>query len=223
LENGFYSRGKKAEAMAQTSDVFEKHYRNYLGQIADLDLASVAPILGLESRGDQFTVPFFGQAVLISREGFVDDSGAAPSYGVCVILAKYLLCCPAHIRRDETWCAFRDFKQASHFTNVNYFISDTEKALVSAFAGNAESLLKAASTLGGRREEGLFSYDLVMRLTVLPRISLLLLFNAGDDDFPDYGTVLFQKQAEYYLDPESLAMTSATLTSRLKKAVTSHA
>ena len=208
--------------MARTSDVFEKHYRNYLGQIADLDLASMAPILGLVSRGDQFLVPFFGQAYLISREGFVDDSGMAPSYGVCVILAKYLLRCPTQIHRDENWCAFRDFKKESHFTNVNYFASDTEKAVVAAFAGGIDSLFKAAAKLGGVRKKGLFAYDLVMHFTALPRIALLLMFNEGDEDFPAYGTVLFQKQAEYYLDPESLAMTSAALTHRLKNAATPH-
>ncbi|BBO89500.1 DUF3786 domain-containing protein [Desulfosarcina ovata] len=207
--------------MAMTSDVFKKNYQTYLAQIANLDLTSAAPILGLESRGDQFSVTFFGQPYLISKEGFVDESGTAPSYGVCVILAKYLLRCPAQIHRDEDWCAFRDFKKESHFTNVNYFASDTEKAIVGAFTGRIDALFEAGEKLGGVREEGLFNYDLVLRFTALPRIDLLLLFADGDEDFPAYGTTLFQKQAEYYLDPESLAMTGAALTRRLKDAAVS--
>ena len=53
------------------------------------------------------------------------------------------------------------------------------------------------------------TYDLSMELRALPRISLLLLFNDGDRDSPAQCTVLFQKHAELYLDPESLAMTGA--------------
>jgi hypothetical protein len=114
------------------------------------------------------------------------------------------------------------FKKESPFTNVNYFVSDTEKAIVRDFAGGIDSLFDAGAKLGGVREDGLLAYDLVMRFTALPRIDLLLLFNEGDEDFPDYGTVLFQRQAEHYLDPESLAMTSAALTRRLKQAAASN-
>ena len=54
-----------------------------------------------------------------------------------------------------------------------------------------------------------------MQFQALPRIALLLSFNDGDEDFPPYSTVLFWRQAEYYLDPESLAMTSALLARQL--------
>ena len=50
-----------------------------------------------------------------------------------------------------------------------------------------------------------------MEIDALPRLSLLLLFNDADEEFAANGTVLFQKHAEHYLDPESLAMTSAFL------------
>jgi hypothetical protein len=56
---------------------------------------------------------------------------------------------------------------------------------------------------------------LVVQFKALPRISQLLLFNDSDEDFPGSATGLFQKQAEFYLDPESLAMTSAVLARRL--------
>jgi hypothetical protein len=53
---------------------------------------------------------------------------------------------------------------------------------------------------------------------VLPRLSLLLLLNDADDNFPFDGKVLFQRQGEYYLDPESLAMTSGLLAKKLIEA-----
>ncbi|MFH0997654.1 MAG: DUF3786 domain-containing protein, partial [Pseudomonadota bacterium] len=61
------------------------------------------------------------------------------------------------------------------------------------------------------------SYDLSMQVYALPRVSLLLLFNDGDDEFTARCSVLFQKQAKSYLDLESLAMTSTLLANNLKK------
>jgi hypothetical protein len=56
-----------------------------------------------------------------------------------------------------------------------------------------------------------------MEFTALPKIKLLLLFNDSDDEFPASCSVLFQKQAEEYLDPESLIMIGIAFTNRLKR------
>ena len=61
------------------------------------------------------------------------------------------------------------------------------------------------------------SYDFAMEFKGLPQIELLLLFNDSDDDFPATCSVLFQRQAEHYLDPESLIMTGMVFAQRLKK------
>ena len=71
--------------------------------------------------------------------------------------------------------------------------------------------------MGGFAHQMEISYDLAVKFDALPRISLLLLFNDGDEEFPAKCTVLFQKHAEYYLDPESLAMTGACLAKALKQ------
>ncbi|RLB85575.1 MAG: hypothetical protein DRH26_18175 [Deltaproteobacteria bacterium] len=42
-----------------------------------------------------------------------------------------------------------------------------------------------------------------------------MLMNDADEDFPADCKVLFQRQGEYYLDPESLAMTSGLLARKL--------
>ena len=49
-------------------------------------------------------------------------------------------------------------------------------------------------------------------------LSLLLLFNDRDDEFPAGCKVLFNQHAEAYLDPESLAMTGSFLAKRLDRA-----
>ncbi len=110
-----------------------------------------------------------------------------------------------------------DFKRTSHFTNVNYFASDTAQMINQHFSGKLEALSEAGEELGGFRPEVDMPYDLSMQFEALPRISLLLLFNDRDEEFPAQCTVLFQQHAEFYLDPESLSMTSAFLAKDLKE------
>ena len=203
--------------MHQHSEIFEKNYIEYCAQIADLNFAAIKEKLGIEQDGNQMIVPFFNNVYFVSKEGIVDASGVRPDYMVCVILSKYLLLCPESSYDDTEWVSFKDFKKTSPFLNVNYFASDTEKPIVQYFSGKLEALSLACEKFGGLPCDLKISYDLVMRFDALPRISLLLLFNDSDEEFSAQCSVLFQKQAEYYLDPESLAMTSSFLVKSLKR------
>jgi hypothetical protein len=203
--------------METSSDAFEKNVQDYLHRLASIDFESVENILGIAHEDGRRFISFFNQRYLVSSNGILDESGDRPDYRTFVILAKYLLLCPDQLYHDPHWVSFKDFKRTSHFTNTNYFSSDTERAIEKYFAGKPGELEKVCVRLNGSRHEMDISYDLSMRFDALPRISLLLLFNDGDEEFPAKSTVLFQKHAEYYLDPESLAVTSASLVSKLRQ------
>jgi len=162
-------------------------------------------------------IRFMGREYRVSKKGFFDVSGNRPAYSVCVILAKYVLLEPDKVYMDSQWVSFKDFKRDSYFTNVNYFTSDTEQIIVKRFSGKLDAFAHAGQTLGGLHHELAASYDLAMEFAALPRISLLPLFNDKEDPFSAHCSVLFQKHAEFYLDPESFAMTSACLAKRLKE------
>ena len=133
-----------------------------------------------------------------------------------MILAKYILHAPDRPHDEPEWVSFKDFKRTSRFLNVNFFRSDTEQAIEKSFSGRKEALFTACKNLGGHDRGAEFSYDVAMAFEALPRVSLLLLFNDMDDEFPAQCKVLFQKHSEFYLDPESLIMTSTYLSKRLQ-------
>ena len=89
--------------------------------------------------------------------------------------------------------SFKDFKTTSHFTNINYFASDTERAIVKGFSGRLAALAEACRQTGGVPHEAGMPYDLSVRFEALPRVSLLLLFNDRDDEFPAGCKVLFNR------------------------------
>lgn len=201
--------------MVASSNVFEKNYQAYSKRLAGVNLDAIKDRLGLIFENSKFFIPFFNRRYQVSTSGISDEQGNRPDYIAFIILAQYILLCPEAPHYDPRWAAFKDFKRTSHFTNVNYFASDTEQAIEKQFSGKKDALATAGKQIGGVPEEVTASYDVSMRFAALPRISLLMLFNDEDDEFPAKCSVLFQKHAEFYLDPESLAMTGAFLAKRL--------
>ncbi|MFC1885134.1 DUF3786 domain-containing protein [Thermodesulfobacteriota bacterium] len=199
------------------ANIFETHYENYCRQIAELDFSSIKDTLGIEFRDQKAIIPFLGEDYIVSNKGISDDSGNRPNYMVCVILFKYLLLCPAAPFVNKEWTALKDFRNMSQSANINVFTSDTEKPIVKKFSGRLDALSAASQKLGGKPCDMGLSYDFSMEFEVLPKIEILLLFNDRDDEFPASCSVLFQRQAEHYLDPESLIMTGMAFTQRLEK------
>ena len=204
--------------MLMENPVFEKHYQAYREEIAKVDFRAIKDTLGCRVDGDHMVIPFFGREYRVSPDGIADAAHQRPGYVVCVVLAKYLLRCPAAAPAGEGWVSFKDFKTTSHITNVTYFASETERAVVKGFGGRIAELTEACRQTGGVPHDAGMPYDLSVRFEALPRVSLLLLFNERDDEFPAGCTVLFNRPAESYLDPESLAMTGGLLARRLTNA-----
>jgi len=204
--------------MSLANPVFEKNYQFYVDEIAKVDFEAAKDTLSCRVDGDQIVIPFFGKEYRVSRNGITDEADQRPGYVICVVLAKYILRCPAMAAADDGWVSFKDFKTTSHFTNVNFFASDTEHAIVKGFAGRLAELAEACRQTGGVPHEADMPYDLSVRFDALPRVSLLLLFNDRDAEFPAGCTMLFNQHAESYLDPESLAMTGSFLAKDLNHA-----
>jgi hypothetical protein len=187
---------------------------NYLSQLSQLDLAAVAEPLGVLVEGDTVTVRMFAEDYRISSKTILDKYGRRPSLTICVILSKYLLSCPSRAMIDSDWACYRDFRNAGPLT---VFWADTvERPLASHFSGNLGLLETACKSIGGKRVNRDFAYDLCMRIQALPRIAMLVLFNDKDTEFPPKSAVLFERHSESYLDCESLAMLGSVLFSRLR-------
>ena len=100
--------------------------------------------------------------------------------------------------------SFKDFKDAGPL--VRAFYNTVTHPIAETFSGRLAELENAGAKIGGYAPVDTLSYDFSMRFDALPRVSLLLLFNDKDDEFPAQGSVLFEKRAEKFLDMECLAM-----------------
>jgi hypothetical protein len=200
--------------MSQKAAVFEETYNDYLSRIADIDLEKSTVRLGATVIDGRAVIPLLSRSYLVSKEGIAREDGKRPQMGTCVILSKYLLLCPPVEPSNIDWASYRDFKDSGPL--AAYWANEVEATLVDAFAGRTADLEKAAEKLGGYAPDEDFPYDVCRCFDVLPKISMLLLFNDVDEEFPAKCTILFQARAEAYLDGECLAMLGAQLAGRLK-------
>ena len=201
--------------MADRSPAFERTYKDYLEQVAKIDMRSINEKLGVRVEGNATIIPLFGKPIRVSPRGIIDHSGQRPSFDICVILCKYLLLCPDSISKETEWAAYRDLKDAGPLTA--YFANDVERSIAARFSGRLRELETAGKALGGCPPEMEFSNDLSMRFEALPRVSLLMLYSDADEEFPAQCSVLFARCAERYLDAECLAMVGRLLFTNLEK------
>ena len=199
--------------MVAESKAFEKIYRDYLAQLAAIDLRAAAEMLGGYPDGGAVILPFFARHYKISADGILDPSGNRPSHSVSVLLSKCLLMCPKNPPLNASWVSYKDFRDAGPF--VGGFRNNAEVPLERTFGSNPAELRKRCEALGGAPAAEDFPYEVAMRLPALPKVPLLLLFNGVDEEFPARCTMLFERRAEKYLDMECLAIIGWALSAYL--------
>ncbi|MGD9289669.1 MAG: DUF3786 domain-containing protein [Desulfobacterales bacterium] len=184
--------------------VHEQTYHEYLSRIAELDLPYLAEKLGIQLDGQHVTVPFLGKLYRVSSLGISDPLNRQPHLSVCVILCKYLLMCPMIEPLAGNWMSYKDFKDAAPL--IRAFENTVTQPIAATFSGRQAALETAGKKCGGYLPADKYPYDFAMQFDALPTLSVLLLFNDKDDEFPAQCSVLFEKRAENYLDMECLAM-----------------
>ncbi|MFZ0448703.1 MAG: DUF3786 domain-containing protein [Desulfatiglandaceae bacterium] len=203
--------------MKSKESVFERTYEDYLARLAQLNLQGLEDVLGVQVDGDVVIVTLYGRLYRVSTGGIQDPFGKRPPLDICVILSKYLLMCPPEEPAGREWISYKDFRDSGPLTT--YFSHDVEQAIADRFAGRPGQLQKASEDLGGLAPEIEAIYDLSVRFQALPRVPVLMLFNDRDEEFGATCSVLLERCADRYLDPESLAVLGRLLFTYLKKRV----
>jgi len=201
--------------MDPKTSVFEETYQDYLARIEKVELKPLEERLGISVENNEARISLFEKPYIVSKNGVSDLSGKQPSLVFSVVLCRYLLMCPEKEPDEGDWTAFRDFKDTGPLTV--YHSQDVEQPIIGRFSGKITALEKACKALGGTVPQLELPYELSMQFYALPKIPMLLLFNDSDDEFPAGCSVLFRKNAEKYLDGESLAILGALFSSKLVK------
>lgn len=202
--------------MSKAETVFDQTRNRYLNEIFQAQPAQKAQTLGITVQNDRIEIPFFRRRYILTPAGIQDETGAAPIHSISVVLCKYLLLAPPVPPNRPDWVTYKDFRDAAPF--VGAFGKNTEQRIQQRFANDRAALESAAEGVGGVLPDQDFPHDLARVFYALPRVPLLLLFNHADADFPAHAAVLFQQQAQDYLDMECLAIVGWILADYLRQA-----
>ncbi len=113
------------------------------------------------------------------------------------------------------WMSYKDFKDAAPL--IQAFYNTVTRPIAETYSERLDELEKAGKAIGGFPPAEEFSYDLAMQFDALSKVSLLLLFNDRDEEFPAQCSVLFEKRTEKFLDMECLAMVGMLFFEYLRK------
>ena len=197
----------------EKAKIFEETYRSYLSSLEQVNLTNRAKTLGAKVNGDTLQVPFYDKQLFVSASGISSAEHESVPFPVKVVLCRYVLMCPDYLPNGEPHKAnYRDFRDSAPL--LSYFTTNTSKTIEIAHSGDVLKLRDKCLQAGGFEEEAT-GYDLSMKFYALPRIPLYLYFNDADDEFPAKCSILFQSDANHFLDMECLAITGTYLTSRL--------
>jgi hypothetical protein len=201
--------------ITQKAPVFDKIMKDYLHQVALIENKKGMCIsLGITVTNDGYKIPFFNRTYTITTDRIIDADGKTVNHAIAVILCKYLLLCPNLPSNDSSLVTYKDFKDASPY--VGGFRNTAENLIAGYFENCLPQLEKRCLDLGGHPFVTEVSCQLAFKFQALPNVPIVLLFNDADEDFPGQATLLFQKNADSYLDMECLAMIGAALAYRLQ-------
>lgn len=114
------------------------------------------------------------------------------------------------------WISFSELADGRFYNQA--FQGYTGQELARAFQDNRTAFERAAKSLGGIQQP---PGDAAFAFQALPRVSLLVVFWQGDEDFPSSFQMLFDVSADHYLPTDAYAILGSTLTRRLIKAASS--
>lgn len=191
--------------------VFKENINYYRKQLIKADFSKFPEILNIAVDGNVATVPYLQSEFQVSPDG-VENA----NYSTSVVLFKHLLMCPLFVPSQTTWTHPREFKDAGHSSDAG--LSETVLVRIAdEFKGNAPRLKDAIARIGGIEATDM-PYDLAARISVLPRLPVLLLFNDAEEGFPAEAKILYEQRAPAFLDAECRAMVDYELYRQLKKA-----
>jgi len=202
--------------MTEKTPVFEKIMKDYLLQVASIEeKEAIGTLLQITVIDDGYRIPFFNQTYTITPDRIIDADGKKATHIVSVILCKYLLLCPRQPSDDISLVTYKDFKDAAPY--VGGFRNIAGLPIARHFGNSLQRLEKRCLALEGRSFNTEVSCQLAVKFHALPKVPVVLLFNDADEEFPAQATLLFQKNADSYLDMECLAMIGSTLAYRLQE------
>ena len=192
-------------------------------QLKNADPSSLAMRTGANYRlkkpgTGEFLLPLWGQEILVTYPGLIafdtQTREELPAY-LQALLLYYFNTCDA-ISAGGHWISFSELPDGRFYNQA--FQGYTGQKLSKAFQNDLQSFELVAQNLGGQSELRAATIsigDAAYAFQVLPKVSILVVYWLGDEDFPASCQLLFDASVSHCLPTDACAIIGSTLTHRL--------
>ena len=158
------------------------------------DLAARCERLGLKNPADRdgkVHVAMFGKTLEMTPPGFdgvVKETGKPPKNADRLLALHYLLC-DVPVVQEDRWITFRDFPGGAFYWQP--FLSRSIQPLVGRIGNDLNLLRERVQQRFAARIESGPADALSARIQAVGNMDMLLVYRAGDDEFPASADLLF--------------------------------
>ena len=196
---------------------YEKVYEELLDLISDLDLSGLEGINGITLEEGRLVLPLFHRRILVAPDRIEALDSKTCTLAHRIVTGRYVLTIadaggPAAIPSKDL-VPYRELPGGQDFSR--YITATIEAELARCFSGRSHELLDRATEIGAGPIDQDLGTDLCLGFVALPTITLALLFNDADDEFPAEARVLYSRDAYKDLDLECLAVLAKILVDEL--------
>lgn len=170
-----------------------------------------------EAGSGEFRLHLWNQDVVLRWPAFsaqYADTGTALGSFDLAMLAYYFYTADG-TPPAGTWISFSELPDGQFYTAA--FQGYTGNELGKAFGNDLAAFETAAKRLGGRKEQ---MGDAAYAFRALPKVRLLAVGWAGDEDFPPSYRILFDAHSSHQTTTDACAILGSTLSRRLIKSRT---
>jgi hypothetical protein len=206
---------KEASGAVSRGTVFEQTLAALGPKVAALDFGRVAVTFGAHlAAPDRLELMFLNDTYTVSKERIIDRDGREPDPFISILIYNHL-CSPDPPPLSGEWITFSSIP-ASHAKDKAW-AGHVEDVIAKHFSGNVEGLKKACEKLGGTPTEIQGSHDAAYAFRFFPNYPALLLFYDAvpDEDFPAQCKILLDRNADRYLDIESIVLLGEEFAGRI--------
>jgi len=180
-------------------------------QLAEFTAAS------LDGQGNDrtFTFIYWGEPVELSCRDFIarDPESQQPLQPIHQAMILYYFSHSRGLHPPGKWISFSELEDGQFYNAA--FQGYTSRRLLQFFGEDYPRFQQANQQLGGEN----FSFgDGAYRYQILPKVTLLLVYWEGDDEFPPSYKVLFEDIADDHLPTDGCAILASMLTGKLTAA-----
>lgn len=189
-----------------------------LQKVNELDFQSLAPLVGGSADTidpDCMVFPYLARTAHVCKNGITIDGHVPDDPRDLILLANYLTQGGGPVPDNGNWVGMESLPNS--ISKVKALARDCETKIAAVFAKNPSSLDACCRKLGGSPGHQGAGADVDRIVFVLPRIPMLLLFWAEDEDdgFSARAKVLFDERVLGIIDIESLVFAAERLADRL--------